>query len=157
MEEDLIDLWSELMQETEPSVWWGLLAAVITFVVLIRLDVKYRFFDGVEKKIEKARREGNVVVGKRIRCWYKDRSEKVGADRRYRATYQYTINGKTKTKQVISTSGEPPYTVSIYFPKANGGKVYTEYDGGKNPLKVLIYIIPIIVAYFVMTTLGFQV
>ncbi len=153
---DFMTLWNELMQKTEPAVWWGLLAALITFILLLRWNIKCRPFDGIGKKIEKARLAGDVVIGKRIRCRYKDRSEKAGADRMYIATYQYTLKGVTKTKQITSTSGEPPYTISIYFEKS-GNKIYTEYDSGKNPLVAMIYIVPIIVAYFVMMALGFEV
>ena len=65
------------------------------------------------------------------------------------------MNGKTGKYQVVSTSLEPPRTIPIYYDK-NFNKVFSNYGKKSNPLIVLIYIIPILVAYFIMKLLGFN-
>ena len=76
-------------------------------------------------------------------------------NRIYIAHYQYELNGKTGKYQVVSTSVEPPRTISLYYEK-NSNKVFSNYGKKSNPLIALIYIIPILVAYFIMKMFGFN-
>ena len=50
---------------------------------------------------------------------------------------------------------KPPRTLYFYY-ISNPKHVFSEYDTGKNPLMILLYIIPILVAFLVATALGFR-
>ena len=76
-------------------------------------------------------------------------------NRVYIADYEYTVNGKRRTKQVTSTSVKPPLTITLYYLNSPN-KVFAESDLGKNPLQILLYIVPVLVAYIVATALGFE-
>ncbi len=77
------------------------------------------------------------------------------ANRMYVATYEYTVNGRVRTKAVTSTSLKPPTTIALYY-VSNPNRVFSEYDVGKNPLKLLLFVVPVLIAYVVMTAMGFQ-
>lgn len=47
----------------------------------------------------------------------------------------------------------PPLKITLYY---DNGKVFSESDIGSSPLKLLMYIIPIIAAIAVMMALGFK-
>lgn len=146
----------DVINSFEPAVWWGVLAALLTFAVEAVLVVKGVIFASGDKKLAKAKKEGRMLRGTMVHCRYKDRApDDKTINRMYVAQYEYTLNGKTKTKQVVTTGSMPPHTITLYYEK-NGKKVFTDSVGGGGPLQLIIYIIPIIVAYFVMTSLGFK-
>ena len=149
------EAWEQLLAY-DPAVWIGILAALIVFVIEIVLGIKGVIFAGGEKKIERAKRAGKTLTATMTNCRYEDRSphEKT-ANRMYIALYEYYVGDKRITKQVVSTSIQPPRTITLYY-TSTPDKAFSEYEVGKNPLKVIIYIVPIIVAFLVMKALGFS-
>ena len=87
-------------------------------------------------------------------CWDREPEGKT-ANRLYTGVYAYTVDGVTRTKRVVLSGTRPPRTLYFYYistPK----RVFSEYDVGKNPLKILLYLLPVLVAFVVMTALGFR-
>lgn len=149
------EFWAQ-MAEYDSALWYGVFAAIVTFVIELVLGAKGIIFAGDDKKLAKAKKEGNVLIGKRKKCWYENRAPQgKTVNRKYIAIYEYTLDGKIGTKQVVLYGREPGYTINLYY-TSNSKKVFSEYDLGKNPLKVLIYIIPVIVAYIVMKLFGYN-
>lgn len=139
-----------------PAVWCGVAAAVITFIIEIILCTKGILFASGEKKLARAKRNGHMLTATRTNLRYRDREpENSTTNRVYIANYEYTVNGEVRTRQVVSTSVKPPSTITLYY-NGSPNKVFSEYDVGKNPLKILLFIIPVLVAYVVMTALGFR-
>ena len=97
-----------------------------------------------------------VWLGALKTCRYRDREpEGKTANRLYTGLYAYTVDGVTRTKRVVLSGTRPPRTLYFYYistPK----RVFSEYDMGKNPLKILLYLLPVLVAFVVMTALGFR-
>lgn len=113
-------------------------------------------FAGGEKKIERARKEGKYAQGTLVKLLYQNREpEGKTVNRLYSGIYEYTAEGITRTKRVVVPGNAPPKTLYFYY-KKTPDHVFTEYDIGKNPFKILIYIIPVLVAFAVMTALGFR-
>ena len=139
-----------------PAVWLGVLAAVAAFAIEAVLCAKGILFSGGERKLERARKAGNVVLGALKTCRYRDREpEGKTANRLYTGVYAYTVDGVTRTKRVVLSGTRPPRTLYFYYistPK----RVFSEYDMGKNPLKILLYLLPVLAAFVVMTALGFR-
>lgn len=139
-----------------PAVWLGVLAAIVTFIIEIILCTKGILFAGGEQKLKRAKKDGKFVLGTLKDSWYKDREpEGKTANRLYTGIYEYTVDGITRTKQLILSGRKPPHTLYFYY-TSTPEHVFSEYDVGKNPLKILIYIIPVLVAFVVMTALGFR-
>ncbi len=137
--------------------WVGLFSAVVVFVVEIILCTKGTIFASGDKKISMAKKAGNMFTATMYRLRYTDRGPKDNtANRMYVAQYEYYVGGKRATKQVVTNCTKPPQFITVYYLKSPH-KTFTEYDVGKKPLKILIYIIPILVAYAVMTALGFRI
>lgn len=110
----------------------------------------------VKKKIERARKEGKYAQGTLVKLLYQNREpEGKTVNRLYSGIYEYTVEGITRTKRVVVPGNAPPKTLYFYY-KKTPDHVFTEYDIGKNPFKILIYIIPVLVAFAVMTALGFR-
>lgn len=138
------------------EVWAGVLVAIFVFVIEIILCKKGVIFASGEKKIEKAKKEGKTLTATLTNCRYNDRAPQHKlANRMYIALYEYYVGSKRMTKQVISTSVKPPHSITLYY-TSSPSKAFSQYDVGKNPLKFIIYVIPIVVAYFVMQALGFN-
>ena len=139
-----------------PAVWLGVLAAIVTFIIEVVLCTKGILFAGGEQKLKRAKKDGKFVLGTLKDSWYKEREpEKKTANRLYTGIYEYTVDGITRTKQLILSGRKPPHTLYFYY-TSTPEHVFSEYDVGKNPLKILIYIIPVLVAFVVMTALGFR-
>ena len=139
-----------------PAFWCGVAAAIVTFIIEIILCTKGILFASGEKKLARAKRRGHMLTATRTNLRFRDREpENSTTNRVYIATYEYTVNGAVRTKQVTSTSVKPPLTITLYY-NGSPDKVFSEYDLGKNPLQILLYIIPVLVAYVVATALGFQ-
>lgn len=110
----------------------------------------------VKKKIERARKEGKYAQGTLVELLYQNREpEGKTVNRLYSGIYEYTVEGITRTKRVVVPGNAPPKTLYFYY-KKTPDHVFAEYDIGKNPFKILIYIIPVLVAFAVMTALGFR-
>lgn len=151
----LSEAW-EVIAGYDSAVWYGVFAAVATFIIEIMLCKNGIIFASGDKKIAKAKKAGNVITATVTTCRYKDRfPDNKTANRMYIAMYEYSINGVSRTKQVVSTSVKPPRTISLYY-TTTPNKVISEYDIGKNPLQFLLYLVPVLVAYFVMEALGFN-
>lgn len=151
----LKEAWQQILSY-EPAVWCGVASAIIVFIIEIILCKKQIIFSGVEKKIQEAKTKGNVIKAYRTNCRYNDKNSKdKTANRMWIAMYEYEIDGVKSKKQIISTSIEPPLTINLYYTN-NSKKVLSEYDGGKNPLQILLYIIPVLVAFVVMKLFGFK-
>ena len=132
-----------------PALWCGVAAAIATFIVEI-------IFAGADKKLALAKQRGHMLTASRTSLRFRDREpEGTSTNRIYIANYEYTVNGKRHTKQVTSTSMKPPLTITLYYLNSPT-KVFSEYDLGKNPLQILLYIVPVVVAYIVATVLGFE-
>ena len=87
---------------------------------------------------------------------FRDRGpEDTRTNRVYIANYEYTVDGMRRTKQVVSTSLKQPLTITLYY-VSSPKRVFSEYDVGKNPLQILLYIVPVLAAYAVATVLGFR-
>ena len=139
-----------------PAVWLGVLAAIVTFIIEVVLCTKGILFAGGEQKLKRAKKDGKFVLGTLKDSWYKDREpEGKTANRLYTGIYEYTVDGITRTKQLILSGRKPPHTLYFYY-TSTPEHVFSEYDVGKNLLKILIYIIPVLVAFVVMTALGFR-
>ena len=139
-----------------PALWCGVAAAIATFVIEVILCKKGILFGGADKKIALAKQKGHMLTATRISLRFRDRKpENTRTNRVYIANYEYTVSGKRRTKQVVSTSLKPPLTITLYYVNSPN-KVFSEYDVGKNPLQIFLYIIPVLVAYIVATTLGFE-
>lgn len=152
----LKDAWEQILSY-DISLWFGLLGAIIVFIIEIILLKKKLIFSGFEKKVKEAQKDGRVINATRVSCRYKNREpESKTINRIYIAYYKYELNGKVGKYQVVSTSIEPPYTIPLYYEK-NTNKVFSNYGKKSNPLIFLIYIIPILVAYFIMKTMGFEI
>ena len=146
----------EALASYGPAVWLGVLAAVVTFIIEIILCTKGILFAEGEKKLKRARKAGHVVLGTLKKYRYKNREpEGKTANRLYIGIYEYTVDGVTRTKHLVLSGMKPPRTLYLYY-TSTPKHVFSEYDVGKNPLKVLIYIIPVLVAFVVMTALGFR-
>ena len=138
------------------AVWCGVAAAIATFIVEILLCKKGILFAGADKKLALAKQRGHMLTAQRTSLRYRDRKpENTTTNRVYIANYAYTVNGKRRTKQVTSTSVKPPLTITLYY-LHSPNKVFAESDLGKNPLQILLYIVPVLVAYIVATALGFE-
>ena len=138
------------------AFWTGVIAGIIVFALEIVLCVKGVIFAGGEKKIEQAKKAGNMLTATRIKCWYKDRdSDDRTINRRYTAVYEYYAGSKRKTKRIVSTGMEPANTITLYYTKSPE-KAFSEGEVSTNPLTVIIYILPLLVAYFVATALGYE-
>lgn len=144
----LKEAWEQLLSY-DPAVWIGVFTAIVIFAIEIVLYKKGIIFSGGEKKIAKAKAKGNVLSAMQVKCRYYDKSS--GA-RNYVATYEYEFNG-LHTKKVVTSNSIPPLKITLYY---DNGKVFSESDIGSSPLKILMYIIPIIAAITVMMALGFK-
>lgn len=139
-----------------PALWCGVAAAIATFIVEIILCKKGILFAGADKKLALAKQRGHMLTASRTSLRFRDREpEGTSTNRIYIANYEYTVNGKRHTKQVTSTRMKPPLTITLYYLNSPT-KVFSEYDLGKNPLQILLYIVPVVVAYIVATVLGFE-
>ena len=139
-----------------PALWCGVATAIATFIVEIILCKKGILFAGTDKKLALAKQRGHMLTASRTSLRFRDREpEGTSTNRIYIANYEYTVNGKRHTKQVTSTSMKPPLTITLYYLNSPT-KVFSEYDLGKNPLQILLYIVPVVVAYIVATVLGFE-
>lgn len=144
----LKEAWQQLLSY-DPAVWVGVLTAVAIFVLEIILHKKNILFSGDEKRIQKAKDKGNVITATQVKCRYYDKSS--GA-RNYVATYEYNFNG-THQKRVVTSNSQPPLKISLYYDK---NKIFSEFDCGSSPLKLLMYIIPVAAAVAVMMAMGFR-
>lgn len=152
----LSDAW-EILAGYDTAVWCGLLVAVITFVIEVILCSKGIIFSKEEKLIAAAKKKGNMITAKMTDCRYEDRTPyDKRTNRMYIAMYEYVIGGISRKKQIISTSGKPPRTITLYY-GSNPKKTISEYDVIRPSFKFLIYIIPILVAFLTMKIMGFSV
>ena len=138
------------------AFWCGVAAAIVTFIIEIILCKKGILFAGADKKLALAKQRGHMLTAQRLSLRFRDRApENTTTNRVYIADYEYTVNGERHTKQVTSTSVKPPLTITLYYLNSPN-KVFAENELGKNPLQILLYIVPILVAYVVATALGFE-
>ena len=144
----LKEAWEQLLAY-DPAVWIGVFIAIVVFAIEIALYKKGIIFSRGEKKIAEAKAKGNVLSATQVKCRYHDTSS---GPRNYVATYEYEFNG-LHTKTVVTSIRMPPLNFTLYY---DNGKVFSESDVGSSPLKLLMYIIPIIAAIAVMMALGFK-
>ena len=119
------------------AFWCGVVAGIATFVVEIILCKKGILFAGADRKLALAKQRGHMLTATRTSLRFRDREpEGTTTNRVYIANYEYTVNGKRRTKQVTSTSVKPPLTITLYY-VSSPKRVLSEYDVGKNPLQQL--------------------
>lgn len=146
---------TDIFRQFPPAVWCGALAALATFILEMVLVSKGIIFSGRNKRVEKARAAGRYMKGKQVKCRYHDSgSDQKTCNRRYVAQYEYTLNGKTKTKQVSSTGIRPGYTIWLYYDEK--GRVFTDDPPLTDILMIVLYIIPILVGGLVLELLGYK-
>ena len=139
-----------------PAFWCGVAAAIAVFAAEVILCKKGILFGGAERKIALAKKRGHMFTARRVSVRFRDRGpEDKRTNRVYIANYEYTVDGMRRTKQVVSTSLKPPLTITLYY-VSSPKRVFSEYDVGKNPLQILLYIVPVLAAYAVATVLGFR-
>ena len=139
-----------------PALWCGVAAAIATFIIEIILCKKGILFAGTDRKIALAKQRGHLLTATRTSLRYRNRDpENTSTNRVYIANYEYVVDGIRRTKQVISTSLKPPTAITLYYVNSPN-RAFSEYDGGKNPLQILLYIVPVLIAYVVATALGFE-
>lgn len=143
-------LWESLTYY-DPAIYCGIIAAVIVFVIEIKLHNRNLIFSGDEKRLLRAKEKGHVISAKQVKCRYRDRDS---GRRNYIATYEYEINGM-KVKKVIVSKNQPPLSINMYY-DVSPKKVFSDYDVGTSRLLILMYIIPFIAAYFVMRAMGYS-
>lgn len=149
------DVW-EALSAYDPALWFGVVAAIVVFVIEIVLMKKGLIFSGGEKRLECARKAGHVIPATMIKCRYEDKdSSGKTANRMYIATYEYSAFGAVQTARIVTVGTKPPNAISLYY-DSHPGKVFSEYDIKPNPLQFLLYVIPIVVAVVVMKMLGFN-
>ena len=146
----------EILAGYGPAVWLGVLAAAVTFIVEIILCAKGVLEEGGKQKEKREKKKGNDTGGTQKDFHNKD-GERGGkaTNRLYTGIYEYTVEGVTRTKRITLSGTKPPYTLYFYY-TSTPEHVFSQYDTGKNPLKILLYIIPVLAAYIVMTALGFR-
>ena len=138
------------------EVWIGVFAAIFVFIIELILDVKYDIFSSGDRKIEKARKEGKMLKATRISCSHYYKLDGKGRKRVYMARYEYYIGERRKTKAIVTSMQEPLRTLTLYY-TTSPNKVFSQYDiKGSSPLVIIIYILPIVVAFFVMKVFGFN-
>ncbi len=139
-----------------PEIWCGTFAGVAVFAFEVFLVAKGIIFTGRNKRVEKARAAGRCIRGKQVKCRYRDsKSDHKTCNRRYVAQYEYTLNGKTGTKQVTSTGCKPGYTIWLYYDER--GRVFTNDPPITDLLMIVLYIIPVLAAGLVFHLLGYDV
>lgn len=90
------------------AVWCGVAAAIATFVIEIILCKKGILFASGEKKIARAKRRGHMLTAVRTNIRFRDREpEDTTTNRLYIANYEYIVDGKVHTKQVVYSSLPP--------------------------------------------------
>lgn len=141
----------EIMASYDPTVWFGVLTAVVVFAIEIVLHKKKKIFSGDEIRIERAKKQGHVIKAQQVTCRYYDKKSGL---RNYVAVYEYEVDGITHTK-TVTTRSRPPLTIRLYYDKSPN-KVFSDFDIGSSPLKILMYVIPIIAAFIVMKAMGFN-
>ena len=147
-----MDEFTSLLEEFFTSVFnfnvmCGIIAAIIVFIFEIKIMKKKT---KKNKKIEKAKRLGHIVKGKRIKQW--DDSTAGSVDFWYYATYTYEVDGK-EYKYKFMNKIAPPFEVTLYYINSPR-KVFTEYEYKVFSLDILFYIIPIAVAIIVINCFG---
>lgn len=145
----LKEAWKQLLSY-DPIIWVSVLIAIAVFIVEIVLYKKNIIFSSDERRIQKAKDKGNVISATQVKCRYYDKNS--GA-RNYVTTYEYEFHGLQK-KKVVTSNNKPPLRISLFYEK---NKVFSEFDTGSSPLKISMYIIPIVIGIFVMKIMGFEV
>lgn len=148
----------DLFTSYPPQVWCGLIAAIITVIIEVRLISKGKFCCDKKntQRIESARQAGRMVSANMVSCRYKERdpSNKT-INRMYVAQYEYILNGKTKTKQLVTTGVKPPGRITLYYDEG-GKKAYTKDEHESVLDHVIPILLPLAVALIVMYLLGFD-
>ncbi|MFV0364024.1 MAG: hypothetical protein ACK5LL_13215 [Suipraeoptans sp.] len=152
MEEANLSDFFELFTSLETPVLLGAIAAFVSFVFVIVIQVKGVLDLDGDKKIKKATERGHVVKGTRVKIRFRDRYSKKGGNRlnrTYASHYECVIDGRTITKSLVTANHQPPRTLTFYYIDSPN-KLFSEYDVAKNPLKVLVYILPFVIGAVVM-------
>ncbi|MFI3173501.1 MAG: hypothetical protein R3Y58_14200 [Eubacteriales bacterium] len=142
-----------MLKDVGLATWCGLLTFIVITVIQVKICNKYSLLNRLQVNIEKAKVEGHVLEGKRIKLVQTRRKHKKGNERRYISTYEYIYNGQTYTGKVSTLHARPPVNVEFYY-KNNPNKVFTEYSRNVNVLHLLLYIIPLGIACLVFAGMG---
>lgn len=153
---ELKKIW-QILCSYDPAIWGAMVSASIAFIIEIFLCKKGLIFSSTSKKIDRARKAGHVVQGKRVRCRYEEREEECSVSNRiYVAYYEYEIEGKRGEKKQVIRGIKPPMYIYLYYENSSQ-KLFSEYDASKNPVQIILYIIPIIIAYYVAKFMGYPI
>ena len=117
-----------------PAVWLGVLAAVATFAIEAVLCAKGILFSGGERKLERARKAGNVVLGALKTCRDRDREpEGKTANRLYTAVYAYTVDGVTREQNGLSSPARGRPAPSIFTASPPQSASFPSTTWGRTP------------------------
>lgn len=137
----LIQQTMEMIRNSAPA----LAALIITHIIEFILLKKKIIFYGLEKKIEKAKKLGQVVTAELASS-----KHELVRDGYSAARYVYSIDGIHKKTKVISAATSERWTtwpdkINIYYLKH---RVYTDYDS--QPSNFFFVFLPWIIACIVM-------
>ena len=151
-----LGLLKEAFESIDPRCWVGLAVVIVVFAFEVILMKKGIIFAKEEKIMKQVKEAGHCIPAKQVNCMFDDRKQ-VGkyTEYIYTATYEYTVNGKTRTKIIVSNQ-EPPSEITLYYVKTPK-KVFSDYDCLTSRFVMVIYIIPMLAAALVMYLLGFNV
>ena len=139
----------QLFQEIPLPIWVGAIAAIVVLIIEIKLMKKGILFGGGDRKLERAKQAGHVLDATLVNHW-------ISSNGKHRSTYEYFINGNIRKKYHLITSWHPNSHIKLYYVNTPD-KVFSEHKLGRNPLKILLYIVPALVAIAVAKLLGYEV
>ena len=150
---ELLQSFYQLILDTDYRVLIGVIVLISTYAIeLFFMNKEILSFKKNKKKMEKAVKLNHIIKAKRV-SYYDDDPYKHRPDSYFHAKYEYEFNGK-KMKYWYLGKKVPPYVITLYY-ISNPKKAF-HYEEKDSPLIILIYIIPIIVAYCAIKILGYK-
>lgn len=138
---------------------WILVFAVVVimYVIIIKFKITDIFDPSVklEKKVQKAIKDGHVIEGKLIDSWHNRDDDN---NKTYHGTYEYEINGKKrKYRTIFLTNSKPPSIIHLFYnksPRRLFAKKEYHYNAILGIPFLIIYFSPFLVGAYVAWLLG---
>lgn len=147
--DEFVDLINEFFNSVfNINVFVGIVAAIFVLVLEIIYINKH---SKSNKKVEKAKQLGNVVIAKRIKMWNDDITG-TSVDSWVYATYTYEVRGKSYQYKYMDRQ-TAPITLELYYID-NPRKVFTGKEKRNTIISLLFYLLPIAVAVITINLLG---
>ena len=139
-----------------PAFWCGVAAGIATFVIEIILCKRGILFAGDDRKIALAKQRGHMLTAKRTQLRFRDREPGGHEDepRLHRRLRVYGERDHTHQAGIVHQREATDHHHAVLRQKPRQGVLGVRH--GKNPLQVLLYIVPVLVVYVVATALGFE-